>query len=480
MNFDNDSIISQASRILLNAGIQKGNVLVTGVSGGVDSMALLHLLAIKLEYKVIAGHLNYGMRGQDSDEDEAMVRRFCERYEIPVYVMSAKEGKQGIQGNFQDYARSVRRSFLMELFKKYEASAIVLAHHRDDQIETIFQKILRGAAPEYWQGMRLSNDEWIRPLIEIRKKELVAYCEKYDVPWREDASNKGTDYARNVLRNKVFSDLDTMFPGWETNVLELNRFSRLHEQLLDQVLSEVLLNNTGHHQSTLDRSRWMSMDETVKAATIRHWIKKETGFISWTKGMFRSLEVLNNLQSGSRLELTKGLSILRERSHFVITVDSVPEDGKEGIPEYILDLQCDGNEKSGQAGYKKDNLFVITENPKEIDELLLKKDGYRGPDIRLLQLRIDALPGVIRLRRWRHGDRFQPLGMQGTQCVSDHLTDRKVSGIEKKETLVLVSFDDNIHAVIFPKPLETGQIGSIAENTRCAKAGEEVLQIKRT
>ncbi len=457
----------------------QGATYVAATSGGVDSMVLLWILAKALNVQAIAAHINYGMRGAESDADEELVELFCREHSIPFEVIrspeSAMSGESG--GNFQNQARMIRRKFLVHVMNKYNAGTVMLAHHRDDQIETVFQKLLRGAAPEKWIGMQRYDPPWMRPLLEATKEELHHFAEKHAIPYRTDRSNLESNYSRNVLRNDVFPLFDRMIPGWDQNIGRLARAGHLHAVMLDHItrlITEYRSHATGdssdkglgnvpasesetetENETAMNRSAWLSLPSELHLPLARHWIEKQTGYIGWSKGEVERLEDLKTLQTGKSIPFDDRFSVLRDRDRFVIFFSRAP-----GIRHNL-------------------SLTRISQRPEAASGLIFTESRY-DPALKTgaLQLAMDALPDELVLRTWKKGDRIQPLGMSGFQSIADHLTNRKVTAVQKNESLVLVSFEGKVHAVIFPHRLDSGEFGTIAEHTRCHSKGQRVLLIK--
>ncbi|TVQ71208.1 MAG: tRNA lysidine(34) synthetase TilS [Balneolaceae bacterium] len=442
----------------------KDTPVIAAVSGGADSMVLLWILAVAMRLNVIAVHINYGKRAEDSGKDEELVRHFCGRHNIrfETYRDSGKENfgnEEKASGNFQEYARDLRREVLLSVMKQYQACAIFLAHHDDDQTETIFQKILRGAAPEKWAGMSPADPPWYRPLLHVTKGELLAFAGDHAIPYRTDATNLESVYTRNILRNELFPILDKAFPGWRRNIRNVARAGRRQREMLDHVTDQVAIPYTGtgtSHQSDMDRAAWMALPPGLRIPVARHWIAQQTGYTGWSKGEVERLADLAHIPTGGRITLDPDIAIIRDRDRFVVAGDS----GKSMTR--ILNLSDLARTGTTHAGIQ----FAI-------DHYASKR---KGTD---LQLALNSLPEELLLRNWTEGDRIHPLGMEGSQSVADHLTNRKVSSAQKKSTLVLVSFDGKVHAIIFPHCPDSGEMGTIAEQSRCRTEGQPVLLIKQ-
>ena len=189
--------------------VQPGDTLVCAVSGGADSVALLfgmYLLREKLQLHLSAAHFNHHLRGGESDEDEAFVREFCARYEIPLTVGGAfvRPGKKGLEAA----AREARYDFLRGLPGK-----IATAHTADDNAETLLMHLLRGTGLKGLGGIATVNGPLIRPMLNITRQEVEAFLLEYALPHREDSSNASDDFLRNRIRHHVMPLLRLENPG---------------------------------------------------------------------------------------------------------------------------------------------------------------------------------------------------------------------------------------------------------------------------
>jgi tRNA(Ile)-lysidine synthase len=508
-------LIERVAAVIEKSGLMvQAQPVIAGVSGGVDSMVLLWILADALKLQTIAVHINYGKRGVESDADEELVRRFCHERDLACEVHRISSGRTWSDepptggsmtaqlpgkesggeideqaadqtGNFQEQARNMRRRLLTAAMQKHGACGIFLAHHRDDQTETVFQKILRGAAPEKWRGMLLSDPPWFRPLLEVPKQDLLDFAGANGIPFRTDASNLESGYTRNILRNEVFPILDTSFPEWRRNIDRVTHAGQRHQELLDHVTGQVTarpqLSSDGPEPSAepqsfsgsgsfggsgssisreptaaLDRAAWLALPPILRTAVARHWLAGQTGYAGWSEGEVQRLAELSKLPTGKRITLGSGLSILRDRGRFEI------ETGDSGHASHILHCPDLRRREVVLAG--------ITFS---LDRFRPERRGFS------LQLDLEALPENLLLRCWHAGDRIRPFGMKGSQLISDHLTNKKVSAAQKKSTMVLVSFDGKVHAVIFPHRLDSGEMGTISEYARCHTNGQPVLLINK-
>lgn len=190
-------------------------------SGGIDSMVLLALIgpyakAHGLPLTVL--HVNYGLRGEESDGDEAFVRSSCETLGVAVKVLKAEPNPKG-QVGLQNWARQIRYDWFHA--EAGPEDRVLLAHHRDDLIETILMRVVRGSALSGLMGMKKSEGKFLRLLLDLSRQDIEELARRNQVAFREDSSNAKLDYSRNRLRHKILPELESMFPGTGHNLLEL-------------------------------------------------------------------------------------------------------------------------------------------------------------------------------------------------------------------------------------------------------------------
>ncbi len=437
-------------QILEKHSIPQEGRLVVGVSGGVDSMVLLHVLQ-ELNRPMVVAHVNYHKRGDESDADEALVRRTAESMQLPCHVLSVHYRRQ--EGNFQDWARRIRYRFFDDLRQKHDAVAVVTAHQRGDQVETILMKVLRGAGPLAWEGMKEWDGVLLRPLLQATRSEIEQYAHDHKVPFREDRSNFRSDFARNFLRNEWTPLLDRQFPGWQQNILRLRDWSTQIEGALAEIEKQLKVTD-----DSWDFDGFCELPPELQRLMIRFWLKKFAPDENPAYGGLRQTGEIHHLQSGQFLSISPAIRLWRDRDRLFFRKEDQPAQiiGQHIEKEQLLE----GNVIAGFAEFS-----LSDEYPRNYSEKLY------------CRLKDDDWPLIV--RSWKPGDRFQPLGMKGRQLVSDFLTNRKVPSYRRKEVLVAVSSDQTICAVIFP-PVSGLEPGGIAEKVRCPEQPAEVLNIRRT
>lgn len=424
--------------------------MVLGVSGGPDSMCLLWLLSRYDNLDLTVVHCNYQLRGDSSDKDQALVEKTASElgHEVISFRLDPLEAK-GV--NFQNWARNRRYRIFRGVKEESGADAIVTAHHQDDQLETVIQKILRGAGLTAWQGMKVWNGELFRPLLEVSKAEILRYASANGVPYRLDSSNEESTYARNFLRNGWFPVLDDLFPGWRDNILKVPDRAREHEALV-----ESLVRSMTPEPGVIDRQRLLAISEEIRRPLLLQILKKTEPEITVSGGSLQNLDGIGSLQTGKRIGIDERWELLRDRDRFVI---------RERSGEKVFEAVEISREAAGSGEL-------------ELEDFLISLEEWDG-EIRPEELQLDAgkLVWPLTVRSWEQGDQINPFGMEGSQNVSDLLTNRKISPVHRKEARVLQDGEGKIAAVLFPADEE--RPGTISNGVRCDAETGSVLTLRR-
>ncbi|MCX7773509.1 MAG: tRNA lysidine(34) synthetase TilS, partial [Clostridia bacterium] len=193
-----------------------GDVYKRQVSGGADSVCLLKVLKDLSEtynLTLTAVHVHHGLRGVEADEDEAFVKSLCNEWAIPfrAYHEDVKKQSDELGLSLEEAGRQARYRIFHEVLEELGAQAVAVAHHSDDQAETVMMNILRGAGIDGLRGMEPKQGEVIRPLLGVTRHQILAYLEAEGIPFRTDSSNLSVEYTRNRVRNKLFPELKTEF-----------------------------------------------------------------------------------------------------------------------------------------------------------------------------------------------------------------------------------------------------------------------------
>ncbi|MGM0545460.1 MAG: tRNA lysidine(34) synthetase TilS [Bacteroidota bacterium] len=421
---------------------------IIAVSGGADSVCLLHLFT-QLDIDGVVAHVNYQKRGTASDQDAQLVRKLADQWGFSYELLEA-DPKDAQGQNFQQWARDVRYRFFRDLVSKHGADGIALAHHRDDQVETILQKMFRGAGLSSWSGMPAWDGELFRPLLEISRQQIEQYVDENDIPFRTDESNLESDFARNFLRNEWTQKLDDFFPGWQANLLRIGQEAQNYEQALAWIARKIV------NQRGIDKKAFDHLEAGLQRALVLHLLKKREQGLQISQQNLHRVSELSKLQTGKKIELTPQFSVIRDRNYYVIE--------KQG---------------GGAIHPKKIDRHRLEESEIEFAHISFAIEPFKDQDLsQALYVDADVLTWPITVRRWKAGDRLQPLGMSGHQTVAEHLTNRKVSAARKKNVLVIETFEETICALIFPPIKNHSSSGTISEQVKCDSKTKYCLRIK--
>jgi tRNA(Ile)-lysidine synthase len=337
-------LLEQLEEIIRQRNMLKdGDVVILGLSGGMDSVCLFHLLRQMKEthgYRLVAVHLNHGLR-VEADADEAFVTELCRIHGIEL--ISEKRDIRGLAHvsgmGIEEQARHERYLLFEEIRKEYGAYAIVLAHHREDQVETVLHHLIRGSALRGLGGMRHKRDWIIRPLLSIGKAELKAYMLAGGYDWVEDETNKDLIYTRNRLRHQILPLLRAINPSVDEQLLQTSLLLQEDEKTLE-ALSQVWIRKyatfygvLGVTMSSLD---WEAAPFSFRARFYQQAYLRLTG-----RGLEKKYVFLleNQLQERKVVDLPGGIFAKVSKGHLI-----VGSKVRSKIP-YQLELELPGEKE---------------------------------------------------------------------------------------------------------------------------------------
>jgi len=416
-----------------------GQKVLCAVSGGLDSMVLAHIL-LELKYEPTVAHFNFGLREEASDLDEELVKNWAHKNDV-AFFRKAVSKDHFVGKSIQDEARNLRYDWFHELAIQQNIKAIALAHHADDQIETIFLQMFRGTGLAGMRGMLPKKSFLIRPLLFAHKHDLKAFAEEKNVPWREDTSNEKTDYKRNKIRHLLIPLVQEISPGFENVILRNAERISLHEEVsiahFFQLEKEFLERNSAENQefswgrikaSLSGRFFWM---EFLRAHQFNFSILDEI----WDAEFSSECRQWTN-SSGQIIEI-KADSLLFWFKPFAFNRISISGPGVYQIEENrYLEIKLIEN--------KSVDSFI--NSPNEIFVDFLK-----------INFPCKIIP-------WEAGDYVATLGLKGkNKKVSNLLTDRKLSLEAKKRVLKL---EDSNGKIVWLLGIEDSFKFKIGKETR--------------
>lgn len=279
----NNNIIEQVKTFIANHQLLKtGDRVVVGVSGGPDSIFLLHFLS-KLHntgtITVIAAHLNHGWRPEAAD-DAAWVQQYANTLGIEYVLGSLKDiipDNVKKTGSLEEQGRRARRIFFEQIAHDYNCSAIALGHHADDQLETFFLRLIRGTTISGLVGMKPRTGLYVRPLLEITKSAIVAYLHENNIPYLIDHTNTSNVFLRNRIRQELLPILTTIDRRFPANLQKLmSRIADTEKFLIRQTHIALdlvtLTQKTTIHNRIVDRAKFKNVDNFLQPRILLAWI----------------------------------------------------------------------------------------------------------------------------------------------------------------------------------------------------------------
>ena len=385
--------------------------ILVALSGGADSVALLRVL-LSLGYTCECAHCNFHLRGLESDRDEAFVRQLCEKQGIPLHVTHfdtsayAKEHYISIEMA----ARELRYEWFEHIRKEIGASAIAVAHHRDDSVETFLLNLMRGAGINGLKGIPIKNGMIVRPLLSVSREDILDYLQAIHQDFVTDSTNLEDEYMRNKIRLNILPVMKEVNPSIMETIQETTfRFSEI-SNIYRQDRTEAIARKVISTSPDMFRISLADVLEDLAPLSLLHEVLFPKGFnASQIQDIYRSL---SSSQSG-KLFFSTEWEVLRDREYIWIKKKAPAQ----SIPEIKMDE------------VNRTPSFVI---PRDKHIACLDADKIKQP---------------LTIRKWERGDKFVPLGMNGKKNVSDYLTDKKYSLFQKENQYVVCCGDDIVWLV---------------------------------
>ncbi len=399
----------------------KRDQLLVALSGGVDSVVLIHLLTA-LEYKVVLAHCNFKLRGKDSEADEAFCLALAKRLNLPIHLKAfdtkayANINKQSIQMA----ARELRYQWFDELLQENAYDYLLTAHHANDSVESIVLNFIRGTGISGLLGIDEKRNNLVRPLLAFKKAEIIEFAKAQKIKFRKDASNEEDKYKRNFVRLKLLPLIKTLNPAFDDVLLKnadlLADEKALANAFVEQKKKELLQLKNGNYFISIQQL----LRETHYQAIL--------GAVMYAFGFNRSQieDMLKHL-------LQKGLSgkTFKNKKYqvnlFFDQIEIAALTGQKFKALVFNDLKA--LENSG--------LFKISKIGK-----VMKVDGNA------LLLDASQLVFPLHLRTKKTGDKFKPFGMDSFKLLSDFYKEQKLSPTEKQNTKILVNAASQIMWIV--------------------------------
>lgn len=405
--------------------INRGDKILVALSGGPDSVLLLYfLLKFRKKYGISIGamHVNHMIRGKSADEDEKFCRLLCEKFQIDYHSVKYNVPKYAElkKISIEEAAREIRYRELTKAKKKFKYNKIATAHTCSDNAETILLNVIKGAGLKGISGIPIKRDFIIRPILPLTKNEIVDYLSKAKLDFVTDTSNFDDVYERNFIRNNLMPLIKKLNPKVEQTLFKSSLLWRQQALILESIVKIIsdFAAIKRKNSLELDIEILNKLDEKIRTDVVKFCIERNFS----TKLTFNECKKIISLLSslpGKKIELSKKLVVTRERSKIEILPQKV--ESKLNPVEIKIGgtVQIEGQEISINFVDKSSVKFQHNKNVE-----FISADKISSPFI---------------LRIWRYGDRFYPIGLNGSKKVSDFLSDLKLSSLEKQNQLVLTN-----------------------------------------
>ena len=410
-----------------------GKRILVALSGGLDSVTLVQLLG-KADVEIAVAHVNFQLRGRDSERDAAFVKGLAARLGVPFHLRRAavETYRATRNASIQMAARAIRYEWFEQLSQVHGYDFIATAHQREDSLETLVLNLSRGTGVEGLTGIKPKQGKIIRPLLSFSKAAIKRYALKRGIDWCEDSSNASDAYTRNKIRNRILPEFDKLHPKARENfarsIRRLQSIQTIALTAIERNLNEVRSQAGGVLEIDLPALR-----KLTPLQTHLHYLLRDYGFFDLTayeKFVFTPQPGKQFYSKTHRLLIDRERWIVQPLSHEVpqrYVLQDLSDFAQEGVPL----------EATPTTSLKKGRKTACVDGEKI------------------------AFP--LKLRRWQKGDRFEPLGLHGSKKLSAYFTDEKLSRLAKEQAWILENGNGAIIWVVGHRLDERFKVG---ETTR--------------
>ena len=421
-----------------NIDLHYGETVVVGVSGGPDSMALLHLLQEvrkSLDINIVCAHVNHNVRAESSEE-KIFVEKYCNKNDIIFEFMKIEDYGDD---NFHNEARSKRYTYFGKLLEKYQARYLFTAHHGDDLVETILMRIVRGSTLRGYSGfskvVNMGNYVILRPLIDVTKKEIYDYNKRNKISFVLDKSNEKDVYTRNRFRKYIVPEFKKEEPNVHQKFYKFSKTLIEYSDYIDRVVSKKI--KKIYPQNVLNIEEFLKEEHVIQMKIIYYILEHiyEDDLMLITD---KHAELLYNLivskKSNLKIHLPNNIIAMKEYNTCVLVKEQI------GNKEYEIEL----------------NEFANLPNGKNIE--LVKKSNLLNNNV--CRLNSSELKMPLHIRNRNNGDKISVKGMLGRKKINDIFIDEKIPMSERETWPVVV---DSTNTVVWLPGLKKSKFDKTKE-----------------
>ena len=396
--------------------ISKDEKIVVAISGGADSVALLRVL-MRLGYNCMGAHCNFHLRGEESMRDERFTRGLCERLGVDCKFVNFEVGPyaESHRLSLEMACRDLRYDWFEQLCEKHGYNKVAVAHHKDDDIETMLLNMFRGSGISGISGIKPINGRVVRPLLCVSRNEILAYLNDLRQDYVVDSTNLECDFARNKIRNIILPEIYRLLPNAETGISTTINNLKGDFLIFEDAVSDMLKRICVTDKNGVLHINKADLLKTAHPATALHEILMSYGFNSAQVLNMLSAEVGAIFRSNEFVAET-GRSLIDVFPCRVENDDSVFEFNLSEIERLPIDIKVELSDNTDDFKYER-----------------------RG-DVAYFNEKI--MGQTLTLRHWRTGDVFRPFGLKGRKKLSDYFNDNKFSYYDKKTVWLLCCGDE--------------------------------------
>lgn len=398
-----------------------GRPVLVGVSGGADSIALLTVL-VELGYSCIVGHCNFHLRGEESMRDEHFTETYARKLGLPFVKVDFNTRDYAAEHHLsvEMAARELRYAWFEEMRCVHDAQAIAVAHHRDDNVETVLMNLIRGSGIRGMSGIRPKNGFVIRPLLPVTRQEILQWLVERQLEYVTDSTNLSAAYTRNFIRLRVLPLLETINPSVRTAINRTAEHLAETESLFAYVMADA-------------RKRVFEAENRLSIKALMQYPSPKTVLFELLKAFHFTSSLVDEIflsltKESGKLFFSSSHRLVKDRDCLLLS--PLAAAGEKEV--YFL---------TGEEGRWSGPIDLAFSRIVGTEELHIQKDK----DIAYFDL--DKLKFPLVLRHWQQGDWFVPFGMQGRKKLSDYFSDKKFSRLEKEQVWLLCSGDEVIWIV---------------------------------